>query len=144
MDAALEPTGALLVFVGVKLASPTIGIELHRKRPSDALIYAITILGIVAGSLLVGVAIGFAATLIRLGWDVLHVRIDHHETEEEHHITLSGIATFLHLPRIARALERAPSGKRVVVKTEELHYLDPHVKEQLEHWRAERGVAFAA
>ncbi len=140
----LAALAAILIFTGFKLANPAEARALYAKRPSDAAVYAVTLTGVVATDLLTGIALGFAAKFIRLSWDVFHIRIEHREIEGRHSISLAGIATFLHLPRIARALERVPLGAPVVLRTDRLAYMDASICEHLETWRKERQSSAAS
>jgi MFS superfamily sulfate permease-like transporter len=137
-EVPLAALAALLVLTGVKLASPAQALALWRARRSDAAIYGLTAVAIVATDLLTGIGAGFAAALFRLGWDVFRVHIDHHEADGTHRLSLRGIATFLHLPRLARALERVPPDAPVHVDIAGLHYMDEGVRDHIERWREER------
>jgi MFS superfamily sulfate permease-like transporter len=121
------PTAALaavLVYTGYKLVSPSKVRTLAKFGRSEVLIYFATMIGIVAIDLLSGVLIGFGLALLKLLYTVSHLKVDvvHHAGWIDVH--LEGAATFIALPKLARALETLPPGTERHIHFEHLSHID--------------------
>lgn|GEM_PF-2378573 len=80
----------------------------------------------VSTNLLEGVLIGFGLSLVKLlatlaKFKVL-VQVD--PVDEQVHLFLAGSATFIQLPKLAKALEELPEGRSVHVHAQHLNYID--------------------
>ena len=121
------PTAALaaiLVYTGYKLVSPGKIRMLAKFGRGEVAIYFATMLGIVTIDLLSGVLIGFGLALIKLLYTVSHLRVDVVHSPERIDIHLEGAATFIRLPKLARALESLPVGPERHIHFEHLTYID--------------------
>ncbi|MDX2042000.1 MAG: SulP family inorganic anion transporter [Acidobacteriota bacterium] len=127
---------AILVYTGFKLLSPKALRELKPFGWQEIAIYFVTILGIVATNLLVGVMIGLALSLLKLLFTFSHldvqtqVELDSDDTT----IVLSGAATFVRLPKLAAALESVPVGTTVKLEIDRLHYIDHACLDLISNW----------
>lgn len=132
------PVAALagvLVFTGFKLVDAKAMRGLSRYGRAPLLIYAATALGIVAFDLLSGVLIGFALTLAKLAWKASRLKIALVQgAPGEAELRLTGAATFLRVPQLARVLEGVAPGTRLHVPLDNLSYIDHACMELLEDW----------
>lgn len=96
---------AILVFTGYKLVNPTQAKALWKQGRAEFGIFALTLVGIVGIDLLTGVALGVAASFIKLIYTFTHLRIRKDVRGETVHLHLDGAATFLRLPALAAAFE---------------------------------------
>jgi MFS superfamily sulfate permease-like transporter len=147
---------AILVLTGYKLLNPSGIRELWQFNRTEGIIFFGTLLGIVATDLLKGVLLGVSLALVRLVWRVarlddrsrsllarlINLQIDATTDEQAKTVTLaiSGAATFLKLPILARALERLPAGYAVHVDTHALTYIDHACMELFDTWESSRKV----
>lgn len=110
-------------------------LERHGLLP--AAIWAATFVMVVATDLLTGVLVGLGLTLIELAPNLRKLRLRIHDREiggAERELSLEGTATFVHLPRIAKALEQAPPQSVVRLNLERLANLDHTCAEVLAEW----------
>lgn len=117
---------ALLVFTGYKLVDLKNVKQLQKYGWMPVGIYAATVVGIVATDLLTGVIIGVALSLLKMLYKVtyLSVTINHRPEDGRSDLYLEGAATFLRLPKLARALDSVPPGHVLHVHGDHLAYVD--------------------
>jgi MFS superfamily sulfate permease-like transporter len=116
----------ILVYTGFKL------VDLHHLKSLQAygrmpvIIYAATVMGIVAVDLLTGVLIGLGLSLLKLVGKATRLDVSVQTVPElkQAQITLRGLATFVRLPRLAKALEQIPANYAVQVHIQKLYYID--------------------
>jgi MFS superfamily sulfate permease-like transporter len=136
--------GAVLVVTGWKLVNVSHVRELFRHHGMlPAVIWAATLVIVVAEDLLTGVLVGIALSLIEV---IPHGRrlklgVDHQEAPEHAAISLSGTATFVQLPRLSDALDRAPADKPVTIDVRELAAVDHSCAELFREWLARRRAS---
>ena len=134
----LIPTSSLaavLVFTGWKLMNPMAMRELARHGRSEVAIFVATVVGVVATDLLTGILIGLGLAMLRLLVQLAEVKIDLKERPDGSlDLTLTGVASFASLPRIAQQLESVQDGVIVHMDTDHLHYLDSACVELVENW----------
>lgn len=126
----LIPTAALaalLVYTGYKLANWKVFFELKKYGKSEAVIYLVTLITIVATDLLTGVLTGLALSIAKLLYIFSHLEI-REDTQSggpgQTALYLRGAATFLNLPRLADALESVEPSTELHVHLEDLDYID--------------------
>lgn len=126
---------AVLVYTGFKLVDPAHARALAHHGRAELMIYAGTLIGIVATDLLKGVLFGLALAAARLLYTfcALEIRVDGNDHGHVR-VRLEGAATFLGLPRLAAALESIRPGMPVVLDTRGLRYCDHACQELLELW----------
>ena len=144
---ALIPTtclAAVLVLVGWKLMDFAAVRELWRTGRGEALVYFVTVAGIVCFDLLTGVIAGIVLAALRLLVKFGKLRVDAElddpagpDAAPVYHLRLRGAATFLKLPKLAAALEEVPPGADVRVDLTQLSYIDHACVELLADWRKE-------
>jgi MFS superfamily sulfate permease-like transporter len=130
------PTSALaaiLVYIGWKLFSPQQIKKLYDAAPGEALVYGVTLAGIVSFDLLTGVIAGVVVAAARLLVRLSKLNIDTETSDDGSHVDvcLRGAATFLNLPLLAEALERLPKEANIKVHLENLDHVDHAIFELL-------------
>lgn len=131
---------ALLVVTGWKLINFKLIPQLAKRGWEEVLIFALTVGSIVSIDLLSGILIGFGATLVQL-----IIRLTHFEANlksmaggRDFELELAGAATFLRLPKLARALESAPNDATVHVHLHNLSFIDQACLELITAWGDQR------
>jgi MFS superfamily sulfate permease-like transporter len=108
-----------------------------RHGTLPAAIWAATFATVVATDLLTDVLVGLGLSLIEV-LPYLHragLRIRHRETTPgEMEVRLAGAATFLHLPRLLRALETMPQGQVLRLNLQRLRRADHTCLEMIAEW----------
>nr|WP_240047505.1 SulP family inorganic anion transporter [Sphingomonas panacisoli] len=136
--------GAVLVVTGWKLVNFGHVRELFRHHGVlPAVIWAATLVVVVAEDLLSGVLVGIGLSLIEV---IPHVRrlklgVEHDDGDHGTAIRLSGAATFVQLPKLSDALDRVPAGKPVVIDGTQLAAVDHTCAELMRDWLARRRSA---
>ena len=129
--------GGVLVVVGLRLVSVSHARHLFRHYgPLPLAIWAATLLTVISVDLLTGVLVGLALTLL----DVLpHLRRPGLAIRQRRKasggvgLTLVGSATFLHLPRLLRALDAVPGGADLHLRAR-LSHVDHTCLEAISDW----------
>jgi MFS superfamily sulfate permease-like transporter len=106
-----------------------------------ALIWAVTLVLVVAEDLLTGVLVGIALSMIELlpNFRRLRLRVDEHEQiEGRSTLTLSGAATFVALPKLSARLEALPSKGPVSLDLTHCSAIDHTCSELLKDWLQRR------
>ncbi|MGW0133507.1 SulP family inorganic anion transporter [Streptomyces sp. NPDC003299] len=128
----LASLAALVMAVGIQMVS------LHHirtvTRHREAVVYAVTTLGVVLLGVLQGVVLGIAVAVAVALNRLAHTRITHHEEEGVHHVRVRGQLTFLAVPRLSRVLHHVPQGARVVVELDG-SFMDHAAYESLQDWQ---------
>ena len=132
---------AILVFTGYKLVNPTQAKALWKQGRAEFGIFALTLVGIVGIDLLTGVALGVAASFIKLVYTFTHLRIRKDVRGETVHLHLDGAATFLRLPALAAALESIPRSSELHVHVERLTHVDHAALEVIMGWERQANRA---
>lgn len=126
---------AILIFTGIKLASPKLVKRMWQEGRYQFLPFALTVVAIVFTDLLIGVLIGLALSLgfilnsnlrrpIRrfvekhLGGDVLHIE-------------LANQVSFLNRAALLKVLDAVPRGGHVLLDAQNTDYIDPDVLDLL-------------
>jgi MFS superfamily sulfate permease-like transporter len=125
----------VLVYTGLKLIDLNALRQLGRYGRMAMLIHLATTLTIVATDLLTGVLLGFALTLGQLAWQASRLRVTVVQEGRRVELRMQGAATFLKVPRLARALEGVPKNACVHVPMTHLQYIDHACMELLEEWQ---------
>ena len=127
---------AVLVYTGFKLVDWRAGCRLWKESRGECLIFVATLLGVVFTDLLTGVLIGVALTAAKLVYTVSHltIRPERDEPRREVHLHLEGAATFICLPKLARALEAIPTGWGLHVYLDDLLFIDHTCLHLLTEW----------
>jgi MFS superfamily sulfate permease-like transporter len=117
---------AVLVFTGFKLISSE---HLKKLASSDKgllWIYAATFIGIVGVDLLTGVMVGVGFSIALLIWKAtrLKVTVENNAATLRSDVHLQGLATFMRLPKLAKALDDIPAEYTVHLHTGRIYHID--------------------
>ncbi|NBQ53527.1 MAG: hypothetical protein EBU49_08110, partial [Proteobacteria bacterium] len=93
--------------------------------------FSVTAIAVLGFGVLYGVALGLSMS----AWSLLRkfARLEIKQVDQK--IELSGIATFLDLPKLLRFLEKIPATEELELCTNRVVYMDPSAKETIESWR---------
>jgi MFS superfamily sulfate permease-like transporter len=140
----LVPTASLaavLVYTGYKLVNPQNVRRLLRYGGMPVVIYAVTVVVIVAADLLTGIIAGLVLSLINVVYALSHMTIkvkqDHAPGRVEVH--LEGAATFMRLPKLVDALDGLPQSAEAHVHIKDLGYIDHACLEAISNWEHQRN-----
>ncbi|MFJ7063922.1 SulP family inorganic anion transporter [Streptomyces sp. NPDC101115] len=129
----LPALAALVMVVGIQMVSITHIRTVTRHR--EALVYVVTLAGVVFVGILEGVALGIAVAVAVALHRLARTRITREEKDGRHLIRIRGQLTFLAVPRLSRALHQIPSGADVVVELDG-SFMDHAAYEALHDWQA--------
>lgn len=133
---------ALLVYTGYKLVNPAQIKVLWSYGRGEFAVYAVTLVGIVATDLLTGVLMGVAASSLRLVYKFSHVEVDVARAEDDRYdLYIRGSATFLRLPKLARALASVPNTAELHVHLDDVAYMDHSAIDELRSWERQAARA---
>ena len=144
----LSSLAALLVFTGFRLASPKEFAKTLQVGLDNFAVFVITIIGVLATDLLIGVAIGISAELlIHLvrGLKPGHIfSIAYHVNQTDtdtYHIAVSGSAVFSNFISLKSLLADFPKQKKVFFDLSEAELIDHTVMEFIHHFTEEYNHA---
>ncbi|MFD7978916.1 SulP family inorganic anion transporter [Streptomyces sp. NPDC059071] len=129
----LPALAALVMVVGIQMVSITHIRTVTRHR--EALVYVVTLAGVVFVGLLEGVGLGIAVAVAVALHRLARTRITREEKDGLHLIRIRGQLTFLAVPRLSRALHQIPPGAAVVVELDG-SFMDHAAYEALHDWQA--------
>jgi MFS superfamily sulfate permease-like transporter len=132
---------AVLVVTGWRLVHVGHVTSLFRLYgPLPALIWATTLIVVVAEDLLTGVLVGIGLSLLELLPHArrLKLRVAAEQEGDAHAIRLDGVASFLTLPKLSAALDRAPATAPVALDLTRLDAIDHTSAEMIRDWFARR------
>lgn len=141
----LVPTSglaAILVYTGYKLIDVKAMRELWAYGHGEVLVYAATLVTVVAEDLLTGVCVGVVLSAAKLLYDFsrLTVRVERARQGKVWTVRLAGAATFLQLPKLAEALDSVPADVDARVICDRLRYIDHACLEVLTDWTKRRAA----
>jgi len=132
----LSALAALLVFTGFKLAAPTEFIKVLRVGTEQFFMFIVTIVGVLATDLLVGVAIGIVVKLfvhiLRGVWwsNLFKIHFTLVDVDDEHiTLKLDGSALFANFLPMKKALDNLPRGKHITLDLTNAYLIDHTVME---------------
>jgi MFS superfamily sulfate permease-like transporter len=110
-----------------------------------AAVWAVTFVMVVATDLLTGVLVGLAFSLLELApyYRNLKLHLRHRDDGEVSELEVSGAATCVNLPRLARHLDDVPEGRPVRIRFRDVVCLDHTCAELIGEWAArkrKRGI----
>lgn len=131
---------AILVFTGIKLLNLPAFIHLNKYGWHVATIAVLTTVTIVCSSLLTGIVLGVALSIVKLLWAIssLDIKVVKDPVADRVDIRFRGSATFINLPRFTDALEALPETAETYVHIKELNYIDHAAVEALANWERTR------
>ncbi|MEU3399033.1 bifunctional SulP family inorganic anion transporter/carbonic anhydrase [Streptomyces filamentosus] len=129
----LAALAALVMVVGIQMVSITRIRTVTRHR--EAVVYAVTLTGVVLVGILEGVALGIAVAVAVAMHRLARTRITREEREGHQLLRVRGQLTFLAVPRLSRALHQIPAGSEVTVELDG-SFMDHAAYETLNDWKA--------
>ncbi|MFI8254393.1 bifunctional SulP family inorganic anion transporter/carbonic anhydrase [Streptomyces filamentosus] len=129
----LAALAALVMVVGIQMVSITRIRTVTRHR--EAVVYAVTLTGVVLVGILEGVALGIAVAVAVAMHRLARTRITREEREGHQSVRVRGQLTFLAVPRLSRVLHQIPPGSEVTVELDG-SFMDHAAYETLNDWRA--------
>jgi len=137
----LASLAALLVFTGYRLASPKEFRKTLEIGYEQLAVFLITIVGVLATDLLIGVGIGIATEFLIHLWrgirwhEVFKINIEIEEREPGvYHVQVGGAAFFANFLLLKSDLSSIPEGKTVVIDLSDTASIDHTVMEYLHHY----------
>jgi len=134
----LAALAALLVFTGYKLAAPAEFVKVLKVGTEQFFMFIVTIIGVLATDLLIGVAIGIAVKLIVHIWrgvwwsNLFKIYFSITETENDKFIVkLDGSALFCNFLPFKKALDNLPHGKNITLNLTNAYLIDHTVLEYM-------------
>lgn len=127
----------ILVITGVRLVSVAHVKHLfHLYGPLPAIVWAATLICVVATDLLTGVLVGIGLSMLELLPHAtrLRLKLEDENRGEAHEVALRGTATFLSLPKLSAKLESLPTAGLVILNVERLGHIDHTCAEMLREW----------
>ena len=127
----------VLIFTGVKMVNPSQIKEFAAYGRGSLLVFLATALVIVATDLLTGVLAGMALSILRLALRaaMLHVNLRQLDKPNQWELRLEGSATFLSVPRLAKALDAVPEGATLHLDVDRLRFIDHACLVLLKDWQ---------
>lgn len=126
---------ALLVLTGIRLIDWRAVRDLRKFGWGEVVIFAATVVLIVTTDLLIGVGIGLLLAFARAVWKVLRVNVNvQKEDGNRYQVYLTGAATFVAKPSLARELEKLPMSAEVHLHCDALLVIDHACLELLSNW----------
>jgi MFS superfamily sulfate permease-like transporter len=133
----LSALAAILLVVGYKLAKPKLFIKLYKEGLEQFLPFVITIVGIVATDLLMGIGMGVATSiliLLRNNYKVPYT-ITNCKKGETITITLAEEVTFLNKASVLKTLTNVPEGAKVIIDAQNSVFIHHDVIEIIEDFK---------
>lgn len=126
---------ALLVLIGCRMVR-NIYHTVKTYERAELVIVLATVVAILATNLFTGLLIGFglAAAKVLFSLSYLGIKVENTGVPDQSIMHLWGAATFLHLPRLAAALESISPTCELHVRLDELSHLDHACLELLMEW----------
>lgn len=122
----------LLVHVGIRL------VDAHHIRRlvtfGEAMIYFVTVTGVVVLGLLPGIGVGLALALALLLRRLSHTNVQVEGADGRYHVRIGGSMAFVGIPRLTAALERIPPRAHVDIDLM-VDFMDHAAFETLHDWR---------
>jgi MFS superfamily sulfate permease-like transporter len=129
----LAVLAAILLLVGYKLAKPALFLQMYRQGPHQFVPFAVTVAGILATDLLVGIGLGMAVAVFSiLLTNYRNPYFVDGAPGPSMTLVLSEHVTFLNRAAILRALDAIPAGAKVTIDASRTVDIDQEVYEIIE------------
>lgn len=128
----LSVLAALLIFTGINL------VKLHEIKKlmefNEALIYFVTLSGVVFINLLWGIGIGFGLALLMLIFKMSQFEVQTFDKGSPFRVVINGSLTFLGIPALIRQLDALPKNKTIQLDLD-IDHLDHASLEAIRSWK---------
>ncbi len=128
----LSVLAGLLVHVGVRLVNAH-----HIRRLvtfGEAVVYMVTVAGVVVLGLLPGIGLGLALAMVLLLRRLSQTDVQVESADGTYHVRIGGSMTFVGIPKLTAALESVPAGTHVDVDLM-VDFMDHAAFDALHDWR---------
>ncbi len=132
--------GAILVYTGYKLMDYKGLIALYQQGRVELAICLVTLFGVVFIDLFIGILAGLATAIAKIVYTFarLDIRTESDPNRPVQELHLTGSATFLQLPHLAKALDETPEDRELHVHIDELDHIDHACLQLLSSWNQRR------
>jgi carbonic anhydrase/SulP family sulfate permease len=135
----LSCLAAILVSTGLKLASFKLLKEKWSKGPNQYIPFAVTVVGIVATDLLIGILVGLSVSIFYILQSNLRSplrrTIEQTPAGDLVRIELPNQVSFLNRASLSRALHEVPRGGHVLLDARSTYYIDPDVIDMIRDFK---------
>lgn len=147
----LAALAAMLIFTGYKLASPYVFVKTWKIGPEQLVIFLVTIFVTLSTDLLLGIAAGIIVKLLFHFYHGLPVKLifkpiySVEYLEDSIMIQIRQVSVFSNFILLKAALDKMPSGSRIIIDFSEAHLIDHTVQENLHAYQEDyirRGGLF--
>lgn len=138
----LVPTASLaavLVFTGYKLVNPANVRRLVQYGAFPVVIYAATVVMIVATDLLTGILVGIGLSIVKILYGLTHMHVRVIRSADGIDVHVVGAATFVRMPKLVDTLDALPRDVNVYIHLGSVSYVDHACMEALANWERQRA-----
>lgn len=131
---------AVLVFTGYKLVNPANVKRLMQYGAFPVVIYAATVIMIVATDLLTGIIVGIVLSFLKIlyGLSHMHIKVTRDMALNRIDVHVIGAATFVRMPKLSDTLDALPRGVDVHIHLGGVSYVDHACMEAIASWEKQR------
>jgi MFS superfamily sulfate permease-like transporter len=131
---------AVLVFTGYKLINPANVKRLMQYGAFPVVIYAATVVMIVATDLLTGIIVGIVLSFLKMlyGLSHMHIKVTRDMALNRIDVHVIGAATFVRMPKLCDTLDALPRGVDVHIHLGRVSYVDHACMEAIASWEKQR------
>lgn len=141
----LSCLAAILVFTGIKLASPELVRQMWQQGRYQFIPFAVTVVAIVFTDLIIGVLVGMVVSLSFILNSNLRrpVRrfVEKHLGGDVLHIELANQVSFLNRAALVKVLDNVPRGGQVLLDAQSTDYIDPDVLSLIREFKDRKARA---
>jgi MFS superfamily sulfate permease-like transporter len=134
----LAALGAMLVYTGFRLASPREWVGAYKVGPGQLIVFAATVIGVLATDLLIGIGIGIATELLihllnyQPLWSLVRPEVTVEEADPKTYVVrVHHAAVFSNWLLLRTRVNRLDPSRDVVLDLSETHLVDRTVMEKL-------------
>lgn len=125
----LPALAGILIFVGFKLAKPSIFIEAYKKGMDQLIPFVVTIVAILLSDLLIGILIGIACSLFFILRSSYRTAILMVKDESHYLIKFRNEVSFLNKSYLRNKLEEIPANSNLLIDASKTDYVDKDIVE---------------
>jgi MFS superfamily sulfate permease-like transporter len=132
---------AVLVYTGYKLVNPANVRRLMQYGAFPVVIYAATVVMIVATDLLTGILVGVGLSIVKIlyGMSHMHIKVTRDPARNSIDVHVLGAATFVRMPKLVDTLDALPRGVDVHIHMDRVTYVDHAIMEAIAGWEKQRS-----
>ena len=131
----LSSLAAILLFVGYKLASPSLFKTMYKQGKEQFIPFIVTIVAVLLTDLLIGIAIGMAAGLFFVIKTNYHKAISMYKEGNVYTITFHKSVNFLNKALLRKYLESVEEGATLIIDGSKAEFIDHDIIETIEDFK---------